>query len=119
MGPSSSSIFAVRFPVRTESEMNKREHWAKKAKRVKSQRHLVMLILGLKRHFPLPLEVRLTRLSPRTLDSDNLISSNKAIRDQIAEWLDVNDADPRVTWSYAQEKAKTYSVRLEIFRSAQ
>ncbi|HXN30548.1 MAG TPA: hypothetical protein VN894_01755 [Polyangiaceae bacterium] len=98
------------------SESNQREHWAKKHRRISEQRHLVMLILGLSRHFPLPLQCRLTRLAPRELDTDNLAISFKGVRDQIAAWLGVDDRDPRVSWSYSQEKNRNYSLRLEIFR---
>lgn len=109
------SLFAVRFPIRTQSEANMRGHWTRRYKRTSEQRGIVMLILGLRRSLPLPLRVVLTRLAPRFLDSDNLAISNKAIRDQVADWLDVDDRDSRVLWEYGQEKNKTYSVRLEIF----
>jgi hypothetical protein len=34
----------------------------------------------------------------------------------LAEWIGVNDHDPRVTWAYGQErgKPKEYAVRVEI-----
>lgn len=38
----------------------------------------------------------------RELDSDNLQSSLKALRDAVAEWLGVDDRDKRVTWEYGQ-----------------
>ncbi len=109
------SLFAARFPIRTVSEANQREKWRDRYKRTSHQRGIVMLILGYRRNLPLPLRVVLTRLSPRSLDTDNLAISNKAIRDQVAEWLGVNDRDPRVLWEYQQEKNKDYSVRLQIF----
>lgn len=63
----------------------------------------------------LPCVVTITRLANSNgLDSDNLLSSAKGIRDQIAAWLGVDDRDPRVTWEYAQERAKEYGVRVEV-----
>ena len=40
----------------------------------------------------------------------NLAGGFKAVRDQVASWLGVDDADPRVTWVYAQDRAKHYEV---------
>lgn len=60
--------------------------------------------------------VTITRLSARELDSDNLESSQKAVRDGVADALGIDDRDPRVTWLYAQEKAKGYAVRITITR---
>jgi hypothetical protein len=50
------------------------------------------------------------------LDSDNLQASFKNCRDAVADRMDIDDADPRVTWRYAQEKGapKEYAVRIEI-----
>ncbi len=64
------------------------------------------------------LEVVLTRITPsaRGLDDDNLGSSFKAIRDETATWLCIDDRDPRVKWSPKQEKGppKTWAIRIEI-----
>ena len=38
-----------------------------------------------------PIVVTITRLGPRALDSDNLASSGKHVRDAIATWLGVDD----------------------------
>lgn len=63
----------------------------------------------------LPCVVTITRLAPSNgLDTDNLLSSQKGVRDQIATWLGVDDRDPRVTWEYAQERAREYGVRVEV-----
>lgn len=104
---------------------NLREHWAARAKRVKKERNAVGWALasqqwkagggrGLVRGPGLPAVVTLTRLAPRQLDSDNAVAGFKAVRDAIAEFFGVNDNDPRVTWRYAQEKAKGYACRIEI-----
>jgi hypothetical protein len=113
--------FALRFPIRTVSELNARGHepWRKTHRRSSEQKWIVMLILGFSRTFRFPVTVKLTRLAPRKLDSgDNLNAFAKSIRDQIAKWLGVNDGDTsKVTWEYAQEKSDAYSVRMEIFES--
>ena len=51
----------------------------------------------------LGLRIKLTRLAPRKLDSDNLAGSMKAVRDGIAEALEINDGDESAAvWEYGQ-----------------
>lgn len=110
----------VTLPVRIESIANKREHWAARSARAKSQRVQAWAelryvadsaprLLG-------PVLVTLTRIAPRDLDSDNLAIGFKSVRDGIADWLGVNDNDKRITWVYAQErgKPKEYAARIEV-----
>lgn len=53
----------------------------------------------------LPCTVLLERIAPSIgLDDDNLAGSLKAVRDAIAEWLGLDDRDPRVAWKYAQRR---------------
>jgi hypothetical protein len=109
-------------PILTVSEANKRGHWAKGARRAKSQRDVVKLLLVSKlgRAPAPPLEVRLVRIAPRRLDGDNLQRALKAIRDGVADWLGVDDGDPRLTWLYDQGAGapKYYGVRVELRASA-
>lgn len=65
----------------------------------------------------LPLVVFLARIAPRELDGDNLQRSMKAVRDQVAELLAIDDADPRVTWRYEQRRGrvKEYAVEIAIY----
>ena len=104
------------IPYRLPSAPNLREHWAVKARRVKQQRGVVTMFLGARPRPPLPTVVTLTRIAPRPLDGDNLAGAFKAMRDAVAEWLGVDDADPRVTWAYAQrrEGVKRYAVEVCI-----
>ena len=51
---------------------------------------------------PAPLTITITRIGPRRLDSDNLAASAKHVRDGIADWLEIDDGDERLTWNYAQ-----------------
>lgn len=113
--------FQTVIPIKTISELNRRgrEHWAVRSKRAKSQReatHVCMMAAGSVTLAPsFRASVTLTRLAPRSLDvGDNLNSSCKSIRDQIARWLGADDSDLRVTWVYDQEKSKTYGVRVEV-----
>lgn len=60
--------------------------------------------------------ITLTRIAPRALDTDNLASGLKAIRDGVADALGVDDGSSRIQWRYAQERGKPgeYAVRVEI-----
>src|SRR5688572_19863737 len=80
----------VDLPLRIESVANKREHWSKRARRTKLHR-LAALAVPVS---PLPCVVTLVRVAPRALDSDNLQSGFKALRDGIADRLGVKDHDP-------------------------
>lgn len=58
--------------------------------------------------------MRITRVGPGTLDDDNLARSAKAVRDELAAALGADDGDPRLTWHYAQRKAKRAAVDVVI-----
>ena len=103
-------VITVTLPLRIVSVSNQREHWAVKARRTKSHRHAALAVPKAE----LPCTVKLTRIGLKTLDGDNLQGGLKALRDGIADRLGVDDADPRVTWEYAQERGE-YAVRVEIF----
>lgn len=121
------------MPIKTVSEANSSEHWAKKASRHKQQQYFTNLFFQRAvKEFSLPCEITLTRLSPRTLDNDNLLSSLKYIRDEIAACLlpelkvtyvskgklieskGFCDNDPRISWKYDQQKSKLYGVNVKI-----
>lgn len=60
------------------------------------------------------LVVRLTRMSPRQLDShDNLRAALKSTVDAVASWLRIDDGSMLVRWEYAQEKGEA-AVRVEV-----
>jgi len=105
----------VVIPIRTYSKLNGREHWAKRARRTKAERRAAFLMVP-SYAVAEPTTVTLTRIAPRRLDGDNLQGSFKAVRDAVADRMGIDDADPRVTWRYAQEKGapKEYAVRVEI-----
>ncbi len=115
----------VELPIRLVSESNARSRWAR-VKRTTSAREFVQLALAAKYGpFPangLPVVVLVTRVGPNAMDAhDNLRVACKALVDGIAKHLGVDDADPRVTWQYAQVKppfggiaARRHGVRIEI-----
>jgi hypothetical protein len=111
-------VIVLTMPVATVSEANQREHWSKKAARVKKQRRTVAgcLVLVGKPPKP-PCAVHLVRIAPSRLDTDNAVGAHKAVRDQVAAWLGVDDRSPLVTWTYGQESdptPRTYGTRIEI-----
>jgi len=109
----------ITLPIRTVSEANRRDHWAKKAKRIAEQRVMVDMCCSTpfcRLRMLLPCLARLTRVAPRELDDDNLRGALKAVRDGVADALGVKDNDPRVTWEYAQRRGKPreYAVTITI-----
>lgn len=126
------NLVILTLPIKTVSESNCSEHWAIKRKRHKQQQFFVrMLLNSSKPEITLPCKITLTRISSRLLDDDNLVSSLKYIRDEIAAYIHPEkiikckknkliyenkghaDNDKNITWSYSQEKG-LMSVRIEI-----
>jgi len=88
--------------------MNAREHWRVRARRVKAEREQVDWVLisrGIMKPL-LPAIVTITRVAPSSgLDDDNLAGACKAVRDQIAQWIGVDDRHRDVvTYAYAQRR---------------
>jgi hypothetical protein len=87
-------------------------------RRAKKQKADVALMLGPPLDWSFPVDVVLTRISPRKLDTDNLARAFKAVRDQVSFWIGVNDADERVHWIYRQEKPGLFpwkqGIRIEV-----
>lgn len=111
--------------VRTQSETNAREPWQARHRRRQHQRESVrlgLLTIGSQGCVSARLwvarggvVVTLTRIAPRPLDGhDNLRSGCKAIADEVAEWLGVDDADDRVTWQYGQRRGRPREYAIEI-----
>ena len=105
---------AVEIPgLRLDVTANSRLHWAARAAKVKRQRSIVGLMLRSVDRPALPCVVTITRRSPGTLDDDNAVCSAKATRDAVAQWLGVDDRDPRVTWVVTQERGP-WGVRVAV-----
>ena len=118
------TVWNWHLPLKTASEGNCSEHWAKKAKRHKLQKNKIKAVL-LKERPPItiPCSVCLTRIAPRELDShDNLPISMKYVSDALAEYLVPGKAVGRaddckeIVWAYKQEKGgvREYAIRIEI-----
>lgn len=116
-------MLSVLVPIRTVSEMNRRDHWSARHRRSKQQKELTMLLLRTTKVdrslFKPPYLVTLTRVGPGAIkDSDNLAASTKAVRDAVATFLGVDDADlaanGQVQWQVRQERASAYGLRIEI-----
>ncbi len=113
----------VTLPLRLVTLENQREHWAKKAKRAKEQRSLAKWSIGwhafdfVGGDTSTAYIVRLTRVAPRKLDPGNFQGCFKHVQDGVADWLGIDDGDPRIEWVYQQEqKPKTYACRIVIER---
>jgi len=111
------AFLPIKAPIRTMSELNAREHWAHRNKRRSWQRTAIRYYLNVTQPPSLPVTLLLTRIAPRKLDEgDNLPSSFKAIRDEIAAWLGVDDGGGSVQWQYAQKRGSPgeYGVLIEV-----
>ena len=122
------------IPLKTVSEANSSEHWTVSSRRHRQQQFFIRALFhALDKEVSTPCTVTMTRLSSRSLDSDNNVSCMKWIRDEISECIfpekrkyfvtkdgkmrDIKgraDSDSRITWKYEQEKSKTLGIRIEI-----
>ncbi len=102
--------------LRLVSEANQRGAWHAGAARAAKQRKVVGLMLRTRRKVPVPCDVTITRIAHRSLDGDNLARAAKAVRDEVAAWLGVDDGDARVTWHVVQAtcKPREYAVRIVV-----
>lgn len=100
------------IPVKLVSTANKREHWGKRARRAKVHRGSAYLLTpdGIN----VPCTIRMTRIAPRPLDSDNLAISCKSVRDGIADAIGVDDGSELIKWEYDQRKGKPKEYACEV-----
>lgn len=101
----------LRPACRVVSEANRREHWAVAHRRAKAQKEAVELAWALspmkRPEFPrhqtvaTPLTVTLEHVGPR-MDDDNLARAFKAVRDELARLIGIDDGDARLSWVYRQ-----------------
>lgn len=105
--------------LKAVNRTNARGHWAKGAREVKACRELVHLTMLASVPFPEgPWVVNMARVGPgnRPLDDDGLVASLKSVRDQVAESLGVDDADPRITFATPRQERGPYCVRVVIWK---
>lgn len=103
------SLVVWTHPMKLPSCANLREHWGKRSSRARDHRRVGFLktrdaLWG--NSYALPVVVLLVRYGVRDLDSDNLASAFKALRDGIADALGMDDGDKRITWLYEQTRCK-------------
>ncbi len=81
-------------------------------RRAKGQAAAVALALADCPRVVLPVRVALVRVGGKRLDPDNLAGSFKAVQDEVARFLSVDDGDRRrVRWCYRQRPARDGEVR--------
>lgn len=111
------------LPIHLTATAHKNLHWAAIRKIYKVQEMWVKSGLNAQiEDITIPAKITLTRIAPRELDYDNLVTSFKHIRDVVASLLIPGlapgraDGDKRLTWVYEQTKAdpKEYAVQIEI-----
>lgn len=105
----------ILVPIKTGNGLNSREHWRARADRVKRERTTTYWRIVTHAKPPIPCVVNLCRIAPSSgLDDDNLPGSLKAVRDEIAQWLGVDDRhDHIVKYRYSQERGP-WGVRIEF-----
>jgi len=103
-------------PIRTGLGLNSRQHWAAKAARVADERRWTAYALCGEERPALPCVVTLWRFGPSNgLDDDNLAGSLKHVRDQIADWLVINDRWRHIVrYEYRQLRRKAWGVGIEF-----
>ncbi len=109
------------FKIRLFSEANISDHWSKKRnRRLFQQNYIAQRWYTEGIDLKPPVSITLTRLAPRTLDDDNLVTAFKSIRDRVASLLVPGlrpgraDNNPGIKWHYTQEKNKQYMVKITI-----
>jgi len=109
------------LPIKTISEFNKMEHHLRSWKRHKIQKNEIVLWWITERPVVnMPCTIKLTRISPRMLDDDNLRGAFKWIRDAIADKIRPGFAPGRaddteeMKWEYSQRKGKPQAIKIEI-----
>lgn len=109
----------IRVEIRTVPGLNAREHWRTRARRVKAERAATAWMLKPATRPQLPCTVLLTRVAPSAgVDDDNLSGALKAVRDQVAEWLGVDDKrSDLVRYVYAQRRGP-WAVEIEFGQMA-
>lgn len=110
-------MIATTLPIKIISTANARLNRFQLAAMNKAQRATARHALQALAMPPAPpMTIVLTRIGPKTLDTDNLAGGFKAARDGIADWLGVDDGHPGLDWQYEQRSAgpKVYEVEIEV-----
>lgn len=122
VAPGSEVRAAVTVPgVKVVGEANRRDHWAVRRRRAMGQKaatHAALVTLGpdVRDRFraAATVTVRFVRIGGKKLDSDNLVGGFKAIRDQLAKWLQVDDGSDRLRFEWPVQEAGSAGFRIEL-----
>ena len=118
-------LLRVERPMELRSAANLRLHWSERARRAKTHRLIGYTLMRSAIHAtgnPFfmarlgDIEIELTRMAPRRLDSDNNVSAFKSIRDGVADALEIDDGDEHFLWTYRQESVakKNSGIRVRV-----
>lgn len=103
------------LPVRTQTESNCNEHWRTRHRRSKAQREVTAALLAHIKAPEPPCVVTITRVSKGVMDDDNLASSAKHVRDEIAKWIGVDDKHRDIVrYVYEQRRGKEFLLEVDI-----
>ncbi len=106
-------VVPIRIVSKNETAGGKENGFARSARRAKERAQTRIILGGRRWMYGFPVVVTLSRMAPRLLDDDN--PEVKAVRDQVAEWLGVNDGDTDlVKFVTAQEKRGEFGCRIRI-----
>lgn len=107
--------------IRVISESNIREHWSKAAKRHRDQKFITtQALIYANASKSLPVDITMIRMGKRHLDSDNLQSAFKYVRDAISEYFIEGTLPGRADdhkdlyWHYDQQKSSQYYIVIKI-----
>jgi len=111
----STTTITARIDVTLARGQNNREHHRVRAKRVAAERAATLAALAAGDWRGDPVSLRRAELGARVtivrpfvttpLDGDNLSAACKAVRDEVAAFLGVDDASARLHWVYLQSPA--------------
>lgn len=108
-----TELVVTTLDIQTVNPLNRRDHWAAKAKRAEYERNLASTHLAYRTRPPLPVLVTLTRIG-RQMDDEGVVASFKSIRDGVADAYGTDDSPSSpIKFEYAQERGP-YSVRIKI-----
>ena len=100
--------------LRLDATPNGRAHWTATAKKRARERAVLTRALSGITPPAGPWRVVITRIGPRVMDTDNVDTAAKGVRDSIAAWCGVDDGDSAWTWEVRGEVARGYAVRITI-----
>jgi hypothetical protein len=102
----------VELPLALVNVANRREHYMTRRRRVERERGMVTTALAATGATPpaLPVTIALERAAWCALDPDGLATAVKACVDAVAEWLAVDDRDPRLHVHLSQRTTRARRV---------